>query len=140
MSKFALEDILKSKNLSNTESRQFVLATFLKANTAISQKDIEELSNGKIDRVTIYRTLNSFVEKGLIHKVLDDSNALKYALCNLEGCTTHQHHDNHVHFKCNKCNLTLCIEEVTVPSISLPIGFSIAETNLLIKGVCNNCK
>ena len=126
--------------MSNTESRQFVLATFLKANTAISQKDIEDLAKGKIDRVTIYRTLSSFVEKGLIHKVLDDSNALKYALCNLEGCSAHEHHDNHVHFKCNKCNLTLCIEEVVVPNITLPIGFSIAETNLLIKGVCNNCK
>ncbi|TAH16433.1 MAG: transcriptional repressor, partial [Runella slithyformis] len=33
---------------------------------------MEELLPNLYDRVTIYRTLKTFVEKGIVHKVLDE--------------------------------------------------------------------
>ena len=91
------------------------------------------------DRVTVYRTLKSFLERGVIHKVLDDGGALKYALCN-EHCQEEAHHHDHVHFKCTQCGETNCLEEVEVPGVKLPKGYISEEVNLLIRGTCQKCQ
>jgi Fur family ferric uptake transcriptional regulator len=44
-----------------------------------------------------------------------------------------------VHFKCNQCGQTNCLEEVEIPAIQLPQGYLSLESNLLINGVCVNC-
>lgn len=70
----------------------------------------------------VYRTLQSFVEKGLIHLIPTTDNAIKYALCK-DDCEAGHHHDNHVHFVCDECGKTTCLDEVTIPSVKLPKGF-----------------
>lgn len=129
-------DILKDNQLRVTSCRRDVLQTFLKKQVALSHADLEEALKENYDRVTIYRTLRTFVDSDLIHKVLDDSGATKYALC-LHDVQTHDH--EHVHFKCLKCGQTNCIEEVSLPDIPLPKGYIGKEMNLLVQGICKNC-
>jgi Fur family ferric uptake transcriptional regulator len=131
---------LKEFNLRQTECRQEVLDVFASQPHALSHGDIENQLTDRFDRVTIYRTLKTFVDKGLLHKVLDDQGAMKYALCR-ETCHTpdHQHHHDHVHFKCTICGLTNCLEDVRIPALSLPAGYQRQETNLLVQGVCPAC-
>lgn len=76
----------------------------------------------KIDRVTIYRTLQTFVDKGIIHIIPTSDNSIRYALCKDE-CTEGHHHDHHIHFVCNKCNNTCCLDDVATPDIKLPKGY-----------------
>ena len=124
-----------------TPCRTAVLAVLQKVDFAQSQFDIEQAIGSQFDRVTVYRTLKSFLAQGLIHKVLDDIGGTKYALCK-ELCHNHDHshqHD-HVHFKCNQCGQTTCLEDVHIPKINLPEGFSKEGSNLLIQGVCGNCR
>ena len=90
------ETLLKGFKLRSTPNRQEILHLFLKKNHALSHGDIEKEIDNSLDRVTVYRTLKTFLDKGLIHKVLDDEGSLKYALCN-EACTTAEHHHDHVH-------------------------------------------
>ena len=85
------DTLLKDFNLRSTPNRQEILHLFLRKNYALSHGDIEKEIDNSLDRVTVYRTLKTFLDKGLIHKVLDDEGALKYALCN-EACTTAGHH------------------------------------------------
>jgi Fur family ferric uptake transcriptional regulator len=131
--------ILKDYDLRTTTSRSAILRLFLKNSFALSYSDIEGEIAATFDRVTVYRTLKTFLDKGVIHKVLDDEGSLKYALCS-EPCSTLEHHHEHVHFKCIKCGHTSCLEEVTIPEVNLPKGFVIAEVNLLIQGTCNRCQ
>jgi Fur family transcriptional regulator, ferric uptake regulator len=131
--------ILKDYDLRTTTSRSAILRLFLKNSFALSYSDIEREIAVTFDRVTVYRTLKTFLDKGVIHKVLDDAGSLKYALCS-EPCSTHEHHHEHVHFKCIKCGHTSCLEDVTIPEVKLPKGFNIAEVNLLIQGTCNRCQ
>jgi Fur family ferric uptake transcriptional regulator len=131
--------ILKDYDLRTTTSRSAILRLFLKNSFALSYSDIEGEIAATFDRVTVYRTLKTFLDKGVIHKVLDDEGSLKYALCS-EPCSTHEHHHEHVHFKCIKCGHTSCLENVTIPEVNLPKGFVIAEVNLLIQGTCNRCQ
>ena len=129
--------LLKTFRLRSTPTRQEVLHLFLKKDYALSHSDIEKAIHNSLDRVTVYRTLKTFLDKGLIHKVLDDEGSLKYALCN-ETCTTTGHHHDHVHFKCDQCGQTNCLD-IEIPSVLLPKGFRPHEMNLLIQGICDRC-
>lgn len=126
--------------LRSTESRLAVLTAFQQAGYALSQGDIEQTLSKEFDRVTIYRTLKSFLSSGLLHKVLDDQGSIKYALCH-DTChqDTQQHQHDHVHFKCTQCGQTTCLETVHIPQIILPEYFIKQESNLLIQGVCRSC-
>jgi len=129
--------ILKDFDLRSTPSRTAILQAFLTHNYALSHGDLEKEVPESFDRVTLYRTIKTFLDKGLIHKVLDDEGGMKYALCN-EACSTANHHHDHVHFKCTQCGQTNCLQ-VEIPGIKLPKGYQAKEVNLLIQGVCDNC-
>ena len=105
---------------------------------ALSYSDIETGVREKLDKVTTYRTLKSFEEKGIIHQILDRSNQVTYALCK-DACSDHEHHDTHVHFKCNTCEQTYCIEDREIPRISLPAGFKQVHSSMLVEGTCDRC-
>jgi Fur family ferric uptake transcriptional regulator len=130
--------ILQSHKLRITDCRLEIIQEFLDKSIALSHADLEEKLNQQFDRVTIYRTLKTFLDKDLIHKVLDDSGATKYALC-AHGESGHNHSHEHVHFKCEKCGETTCLEQIDLPQIKLPSGFKKKEMNLLIQGTCEKC-
>lgn len=131
-------NILKEFELRKTPSRSAIVELFLSSDFALSHADIEKAIDTSIDRVTVYRTLKSFLDKGLIHKVLDDSGVLKYALCTHQ-CSSNDHHHDHVHFKCTKCGQTNCIDDVNIPVVQLPTGYKIEDVSLLIQGICEKC-
>ena len=105
---------------------------------ALTNADIE-LKIEEVDRITLYRTLKAFEEKGIIHKVIDSSNITKYALC-VDQCDEDHHHDHHVHFHCDECGNTFCLEGVEVPKIALPEGYKMHNKSMLINGKCLSCK
>ena len=133
-----IQKILKDHSLRLTQGRSDIISVFIKKNVAIAHSDIEQEVDGKYDRVTIYRTLKSFLDKGLIHKVLDDSGVMHYALCD-DACTEIGHQHDHIHFKCTACGETTCLDHVHIPSVDLPQGFTFGESNYLISGVCKKC-
>jgi Fur family ferric uptake transcriptional regulator len=134
-----VDEILRRNSLSITDSRKKILNLFLNVQGALAHGDIEKKAGEKFDRVTVYRTLQTFVEKGIIHTIPTTDNSVRYALCK-DNCTEGHHHDNHVHFICLQCGATLCLEELVVPEIKLPAGFSVNEIELVVKGVCKDCK
>lgn len=134
----ATEKVLKRHAIRRTNCRIDILQEFIGSSRALSQPDLERAMGESYDRVTIYRTLTLYLDKGLIHKVLDDTGAMKYALCQ-DTCSDHSHNHEHVHFKCVACGNTICIETVEVPPIKLPAGYQLQETNLLLSGVCKEC-
>ena len=133
----ASEALLKNFQMRSTPVRQEILRLFLNKEYALSHADIEKEISNSLDRVTVYRTLKTFLDKGLIHKVLDDEGSLKYALCN-EACTTVEHHHDHVHFKCIRCGQTNCLD-IIVPGVKLPKGYKAQTVNVLIQGICERC-
>ncbi|HCL04735.1 MAG TPA: Fur family transcriptional regulator [Chitinophagaceae bacterium] len=131
-------DLLKKNHLSITESRKKILSHFLDANGALAHADIEHKSGTEFDRVTIYRTLQTFVEKGMIHTIPTTDNSVRYALCKDE-CSAGHHHDDHVHFMCDECGTTYCLDHVIVPQVALPEGFKAIRNDLVVSGICNKC-
>jgi Fur family transcriptional regulator, ferric uptake regulator len=132
------ESILKKHDLRITQFRLEVLDVFNVNKKALSAAEIEQQLN-EADRITLYRTLKSFEEKGIIHKAIDGTTIQKFALCEAH-CDEHHHHDEHVHFHCEKCTNTFCLEGVMVPKLQLPAGYTMKHTNLVVNGICNICK
>ena len=130
--------ILKKNRLSITDSRQKILELFLQSNGALEHADIEKKTGESFDRVTVYRTLQSFVEKGIIHLIPTRDNSVKYALCK-DDCEEGHHHDNHVHFICDECHKTICLDDVTVPQVKLPKGFTPQHAEMVVNGICEEC-
>ncbi len=133
-----LEHILKHHDLRITQVRLEVLQFFQTNKNALTHADLETFFAKKFDRVTIYRTLTSFLENGLLHKIPDDSGIAKYALCHHEG-TAHTHDDHHVHFKCKKCEKIECLHSLEIPKLQLPKKYKMENANLLIEGICAVC-
>ncbi len=131
--------ILRKSHLSVTDSRRVILDIFLQAGNALAHHDIEAKTGEKYDRVTVYRTLQSFMEKGIIHTIPTADNSILYALCK-DNCEAGHHHDNHVHFICEVCNKMICLDEVTVPQVQLPKGFKPSHAEMVVNGVCGDCK
>lgn len=133
-----VQQLLKNSRLSVTETRTAILKLFLQSTGALSHAAIEKATKAQFDRVTIYRTLQSFLEKGIIHTIPTDDNSIQYALCK-GSCSEGHHHDNHVHFICKECGMTFCLDHVEVPTIHLPEGFDGQDFEVIVKGKCEKC-
>lgn len=132
-----LLQILRNHQLRKTKVRMAVLSQFLKNKRAVSHADME-VALPNMDRITLYRTLKTFVEKGVIHQAIDGTNAAKYALCHA-NCDEHEHHDNHAHFHCTNCGDTMCLDNVAMPKIQVPQGYLVVNSQLVLEGICLNC-
>ncbi len=130
--------ILRDHGLSVTTVRKGILDVFLKTGQALSHSDLEGQASGQLDRVTVYRTLQAFVGKGIIHVIPTSDNSLRYALCR-DACVDGHHHDRHVHFICHHCGKATCINQLDVPSVRLPRGYRMKEVSMVVHGVCPNC-
>jgi Fur family ferric uptake transcriptional regulator len=133
-----IEEILKRNQLSVTSGRRKILELFLHQDGALSHSDIEKKAGEKFDRVTVYRTLQAFLEKGLIHSIPTADNSIRYALCR-DNCSAGHHRDDHVHFVCSVCGNTICLDDVSIPAIRLPRGFAADQVDMQVRGVCKSC-
>ncbi len=133
------KNILKQNRLSITDSRLKILEFFIENDNALSHSDLEKNFGESFDRVTVYRTLQTFVEKGIIHLIPTTDNSIKYALCKSD-CGPGHHHDNHVHFICDECCKTICLDDVNIPTVKLPKGFIPQHAEMVVTGVCGECK
>jgi Fur family transcriptional regulator, ferric uptake regulator len=130
--------LLKKHRLSVTDSRKRILELFQDSSTALAHHDIEKLTGERFDRVTVYRTLQTFIEKGIIHTIPTTDNGIRYALCK-EACEEGHHHDDHVHFVCDSCGATTCLENVHIPDVRLPRGYKMRQVDMVVSGLCKDC-
>ncbi len=131
--------ILRKSQLSVTESRRNILEIFIQAGSALAHHDVEEKTSERFDRVTVYRTLQVFMEKGIIHTIPTTENVVLYALCK-DDCEEGHHHDNHIHFVCEDCGNTTCMDDIHIPEIRLPLGYNALQINMVVNGICIKCK
>ncbi|HSZ24582.1 MAG TPA: transcriptional repressor [Cytophagaceae bacterium] len=135
-----IELLLKENNLKKTPIRRDILNLYLSKPYALSQNDIEAaFSKKEYDRITLYRTLKTFEESGIIHKIYDPTGVAKFSLCP-SGCTKHKHTDEHAHFNCITCHHTYCMPTVPAPKVIVPEGFHSLHYSYSIEGICISCK
>ncbi len=138
MSINGFEEMLERHDLKKTRPRLSVLDILSKRQAATSQPDLEEVLGNEVDRVTLYRVLKTFEERGIIHKILDLNGTANYAMCG-PACSAHSHYDEHVHFNCTACFRVYCLDHLAIPQLSMPHGFEAGTVNLIVYGICGDC-
>lgn len=132
-----LENLLIAKLIKPTPARLLVLEYLLKESAAVTLSDLEK-AFPDADKVTLYRTLKTFEEQGMVHNIIADAEATKYALCE-EACKPGAHLDLHVHFYCMSCKELVCLPKTQLPQLTLPDNFQLSELSLVARGICDNC-
>ena len=136
MNSIQIKELLHERSLKATKTRINVLNKMHKHGSAMSHSAIQKEMK-KTDRVTLYRTLEALKEKGVIHKAFQDNNDIYYAICD-NNCDAEKHHDEHLHFKCVKCNSITCEEMSEAVEISIP-NFVINKVSVNVEGLCLKC-
>jgi Fur family ferric uptake transcriptional regulator len=131
-------DILEKVGLRKTAFRKELLSLFLNINSSLSVEEIRSGIKDNSDKVTIYRALEVFEKHGIIHKVPDRDQRLRFARCSSE-CSTHKHNHKHVHFICDDCGKTYCLNDMHPHSFTQYEGFHIRSSETILKGCCNHC-
>ncbi|WP_299799307.1 transcriptional repressor [uncultured Maribacter sp.] len=132
-----IEKTLDNKSVRPTAMRILIYKFMAGKQNAVALTDIENAFE-KAERTTLYRTLKTFEEKGIVHQIDDGTNISKFALCEPD-CNCEIDQDLHLHFHCGQCDKTVCLTEHKIPHINLPAGYIAEDANLVIKGICDSC-
>jgi Fur family ferric uptake transcriptional regulator len=128
-------EVLINHNLKRTSCREGIISVVMSSENALSENEIREKLMINYDRTTFYRSFKTLEESKILHKIVVDNQLIKYAL---DKSVTKK--DEHPHFYCHECNLVQCLDTIHVEKPNLPQGYTQIETEVIIKGICCNCK
>ena len=128
---------LESKGIRPTANRILVMTTLMGEQNPQSLSNLER-KMVSMDKSSIFRTLTLFLEHDVVHAFEDGRGVLCYELCEEKGAC--DHHDGHIHFYCESCQRSFCMEDIHIPSFELPEGFYPHSISFVIKGECPDCR
>ncbi len=131
-----LDDILERHGVKATANRMLVLKEMAGSDVPLSLSELESMI-GTMDKSSIFRVLTVLMSHHVIHAMEDGRGIAKYELCH--GKDTHSIDDMHVHFYCENCQKVYCFDNISIPEVCLPAGFSMNSANYMLKGQCPDC-
>lgn len=133
---FRLKRALRQKGYSLTKTRQHVFNALVDSDTLSMNQLIRKLQS-KMDRSSIYRTIDLFERLGIINRL---QVGWKYKIELSEAFSEHHHH-----IACISCGKILAFEEpssvnMQIDKIAEDLGFTNTHHSLEIRGLCPACK
>lgn len=131
-------DLIRAAGVKVTRGRVRVLDVLQAASQPMCHGELEAQLAGAgaaaIDRVTLYRILDSLVACGLALKATDARGVFRFT-----AAAAQHRHAGHVHFRCLKCGGVFCLPAAPPPPPKLPRGFRLAEVEFDVRGTCAEC-
>ena len=134
------DDYLQSRGMRNTEQRKNLLdLVFSNHEHFDADQLLDKLPpkglEGYVSRPTVYRTLNEFVDAGLLRKF------------ELEGRSVYEHdygYPQHDHLYCTKCSKLIEFQDERMVEIRKQVAaehkFQVRSHRMIITGVCESCR
>ena len=136
MNEKQIEGLLEQHGIKLTANRILIAKVMSTLDYPISMKELETMLL-TMDKSSIFRTLSLFKSHHLVHQMEDGNDIVRYELCHSLNKETDE--DIHVHFYCEHCHRTFCLNEISVPQVNLPVGYRQTAVNYMIKGICPDC-
>lgn len=136
MNEKQIEGLLEQHGIKLTANRILIAKVMSTLDYPISMKELETMLL-TMDKSSIFRTLSHFKSHHLVHQLEDGNDIVRYELCHSLNKETDE--DIHVHFYCEHCHRTFCLNEISVPQVNLPVGYRQTAVNYMIKGICPDC-
>lgn len=148
---------LRGVALRVTQARVDVLSVLLRTPRAMTHLEMQE-KLPLMDRVTLYRALDSLTQVGLAHKITGDDRVFRFSVGNEAEAVSASSRLNakpgvqhqHGHFQCTRCAQVFCLDQpeakptlkdqlkATLAATSLR-GFHNHDIEVTIKGWCDRC-
>ena len=137
------DSTLKATGLRVTPVRVGVLTVLSKATAPIDVPAILAKLPPGTDAVTVYRTLNTFTRKKLVHRVRGEDRSWRYAAGGA-AAETERHAHRHPHFVCDACGTVECLSGAEIPrtlvrSLGVGAGYGVTYAEVVLHGVCPRC-
>jgi Fur family transcriptional regulator, ferric uptake regulator len=130
---------LGKAGLSRTSQRMAVLKVMIQADGPLSVGEVLKRIDmaQRINKVTVYRILSSFKEKGIIRELPTDQGINLYEMACL-------HNPVHPHFYCKTCRTMSCLPPLPLPrALDWFAGsntFRIDDVYVHVNGICRHCR
>lgn len=131
----ALESTIREAGLKVTPVRLEILNFLTGSGRPVSHSEVLS-SLPHLDRVTIYRTLSSFVEADIAHQVQGLDGMWRFCAHSKEegSCP-----GDHPHFLCTSCGRMTCLLGQSMPRVGVPAGYGVEGKQFVVYGKCENC-
>lgn len=133
-------DYLQSRGMRNTEQRKMVMDCVFEQHDHFDAEQLlerlpEKGESGYVSRPTVYRTLNEFVDAGLLRRFT------------LDGRSVYEHdygYPQHDHLYCTKCEKLIEFQSKELIQIRNEVArshnFRVNNHRLIVSGVCEDCR
>lgn len=129
-----LQTILKNFKLKVTPARVSVLSACVHASSPQTVAEVAIAVSDHIHLSTIYRTLESFVELGILTRIDFQEGYFRYEYV----------HDHHHHIVCESCGKISEIQDQSLESLANELsekaGFTLLKHNIELFGHCHKCQ
>lgn len=128
---------LREAGLRATGTRLDILRALAAASSPLNAQEVySALPAGSADRVTVYRTLNSFVQVGIAHRIDPGDRVWRFGLTDVG-------HADHAHFVCDSCGGVECLENAAIRVVieggSRARTARITQRDVYLHGRCDRC-
>lgn len=144
MTKLNANTIAKDYQFTLTSLREDILEVFLKGKKPLKAYEVLSLIQAETQRanikpITVYRVLDFFMKKNLVHKLQSNSS---FFLCKRERCSGHTHLTTFL--ICRKCDQVDEIDDTsliqTFSNLLKKHNFKIITEHLELSGFCAKCQ
>ena len=131
--------LLKSRRIQDTPHRLAVLEAVAGSPRPLTAMEVLDWVRRRADvnKVTVYRILDLFVEKGLVERMSAGDRSFRY------GLSPDLHDHPHAHFYCRQCGTMKCLDLDELPlnlrPIELRLGGVIEKVEVRLDGTCPDC-
>lgn len=132
-----MNNLLKGTNLKNTKNRRIILDIITKSKMPISAEQIykECVKHNSMNLSTIYRTLNTLEEVGVLIKAIRQNGVAYYQ----------ENKHDHIHLLlCTNCNkkvlLDICPWEKALNEVAEQTKYKVTCHNIELYGLCPECQ
>ncbi len=138
--KTSVDQLLQSAKLRRTPVRLALLKLLEESTQPLTALQMLRRLPPTTDTVTVYRTLNTFTELQLIHRIRAKDRSWSYALGAPQPLQAHRH----PHFVCDECGTVECLEDAPIPesfvrSLHVRREYRVKFPEVLLHGLCPRC-
>jgi Fur family peroxide stress response transcriptional regulator len=129
--------LCRERGWSLTPQRRAILEAVLERDSHPRADDVYEVlarRRLRVSRATVFRTLESLAQLGLIAKASHPGSAVRY-----DGRT-----DRHHHLVCTRCERVIDLSDARLDALRLPdtrrFGFVVSDHQVQLRGTCRECR
>jgi Fur family transcriptional regulator, ferric uptake regulator len=135
-----IKDTLKALGIGCTKCRLKVYLLFHTKKKALPISFINKYFDGILDRISVYRALKLFLQKGILYKLPNINGDIAYALSNTSSINTSNKLVQTSYFLCSHCEKSTLLEILPTKHFKLPTHITVSKSYFCFEGICKQCE